>query len=275
VPLLPGLLSNKRKWLKILTPIIEERKKLIQEGVEERMDVLSWLIDEAKGSEIASENLAFRVLLINHGAFSTTTLIIVHILYHLASELHYLPPLRQEIEEAIAEEGWTKNAMDRMHKLDSFIKETMRMRTISTGLVGHKALQDHTFNDGTFIPRGTVLVAPASAVHYDEANYSNAHEFQGFRFIDQKGDADESSRRSFVSLTSEYFPFGHGNHACPGRFFAASSMKLVLSHLLINYDFMLEKGANAGGGKRPEDFFIGGIRIPNQQARLLFRKRQI
>ncbi|KAF9445594.1 cytochrome P450 [Macrolepiota fuliginosa MF-IS2] len=275
VPFLPGLLRNKRKWLKMLTPIIEERKRLIQEGVEDHMDVLSWLMDEAKGPEIASENLAFRILLINHASFSTTTLITVHILYHMASELHYLPSLRQEMEEAIAEEGWTKNAMDKMHKLDSFIKETMRMRPISAGLVGHKAVQDYTFSDGTFIPKNTVLVAPVAAVQYDEANYPNAHEFQGFRFVDQKGDGDESSRRSFVSLTSDYFPFGHGNHACPGRFFAASSMKLVLTHLLINYDFMLEKGATAGGGKRPNDFFVGVVRIPNQQARLLFRKRQV
>jgi cytochrome P450 len=33
--------------------------------------------------------------------------------------------------------------------------------------------------------------------------------------------------------------FGHGNHACPGRFFAASELKIQLSHLLIKYEWKL------------------------------------
>lgn len=37
------------------------------------------------------------------------------------------------MEEAIAEEGWTKAALSKMYKLDSFIKETMRMHPISVG----------------------------------------------------------------------------------------------------------------------------------------------
>lgn len=119
------------------------------------------------------------------------------------------------------------------------------------------------------------MVAPANAIHYDESHYPNAHEFQGFRFIDQTDDGSGSSRRSFVTLTPEYLPFGHGNHACPGRFFAASSMKLILAYFLIHYDFMLENDANSStGGKHPDDFLMGGLRMPNRHARLLIRKRQ-
>lgn len=58
---------------------------------------------------------------------------IVHVLYHLASELHYLLPLRQEIEEAVEKDGWTKKALDTMHKLDSVFKESMRMHPLSVG----------------------------------------------------------------------------------------------------------------------------------------------
>ena len=35
--------------------------------------------------------------------------------------------LRQEVESVVAEEGWTKAGVDRMHKIDSFIRETLRI----------------------------------------------------------------------------------------------------------------------------------------------------
>jgi len=44
----------------------------------------------------------------------------------LAAHQEYLQPLREEIEAVIKEEGWSKAAVAKMTKLDSFIKETMR-----------------------------------------------------------------------------------------------------------------------------------------------------
>ena len=48
-------------------------------------------------------------------------------LYRLLSNPEYIEPLRQEVEAVVAEEGWTKAAMDRMHKIDSFLRETQRL----------------------------------------------------------------------------------------------------------------------------------------------------
>jgi hypothetical protein len=56
------------------------------------------------------------------------------ILHRLLENPEYLKPLRQEIETAVAEEGWTKAAIDKMHNLDSFLRETQRMNIMSTSL---------------------------------------------------------------------------------------------------------------------------------------------
>lgn len=40
-----------------------------------QMDALTWLMDEAEGPEMKTENLAIRVLLIIFGASSTTALV--------------------------------------------------------------------------------------------------------------------------------------------------------------------------------------------------------
>jgi hypothetical protein len=48
-------------------------------------------------------------------------------LYRLLANPEYIEPLRQEVEAVVAEEGWTKAAMDKMHKIDSFLRETQRV----------------------------------------------------------------------------------------------------------------------------------------------------
>jgi len=54
-------------------------------------------------------------------------------LYRLIVNPDYLEPLRQEIESAVAEEGWTKAGMDKLHKLDSFLQETQRIDITNLG----------------------------------------------------------------------------------------------------------------------------------------------
>ncbi len=54
-------------------------------------------------------------------------------LYRLLSHPECIEPLRQEIETAVSEEGWTKAAIDKMHKIDSFLRETQRLDGLDGG----------------------------------------------------------------------------------------------------------------------------------------------
>ena len=47
-------------------------------------------------------------------------------LFYLAALPEYIGPLRKEIEEVNEPEGWTKEVLDQMYKVDSFIKESQR-----------------------------------------------------------------------------------------------------------------------------------------------------
>jgi hypothetical protein len=44
-----------------------------------------------------------------------------------------MEPIREEVEAAVAEHGWTKVALNRMRKLDSFMKETQRTQGLGGG----------------------------------------------------------------------------------------------------------------------------------------------
>ena len=76
-----------------------------------------------------------------------------------------------------------------------------------------KVLKDITLLDGTFLPKGTLLVAAAHPIHHDEAKYADAHAFDPFRFAKMREGEGEGSKHQFVNTSLDYISFGHGRHA--------------------------------------------------------------
>ncbi|KAH9992090.1 cytochrome P450 [Russula vinacea] len=105
------------------------------------------------------------------------------VLYRLLANPEYMEPLRQEVDAVVKEEGWTKAGIDKMYKIDSFVRETFRIDsfTISSSL-RRLALRPFTFSNGVTVPAGTFVAVPASATNTNEGIYPNANEFDGFRF---------------------------------------------------------------------------------------------
>jgi cytochrome P450 len=199
--------------------------------------MLQWFMDAASTnpSRFSDKELAIRVLVLNFASIHTTANSFGHALYHLAVHPEFMQTLRQEVEDLIRKEGWTKAAMSQMRHLDSFFRESTRVTTLNGCKSSHSRIMDRMdtdqcsivsitriamkpfkFSDGTHIPKGTFLGCPTTAVHVDEFNYTHADEFQAFRFV---GKASQPAQ--FAATSSTYIPFGHGKSACPGRFFAS------------------------------------------------------
>jgi hypothetical protein len=53
-------------------------------------------------------------------------------MYRLLDNPEYIEPLREEVDAVIREEGWTKAGIDRMYKIDSFLRETQRLDGIAS-----------------------------------------------------------------------------------------------------------------------------------------------
>jgi len=138
----------------------------------------------------------------------------VQVINDLASAPECQEPLRAEIESVIEKfGGWTKQALTAMKKLDSVLRESQRLNGLAlfTGL--HKAMVPHTFSDGTFVPKGSWVATPATAVHQDADLYENATEFDGFRFSRVREQPDQGTKHQMVSVTGDYLAFGLGRHA--------------------------------------------------------------
>ncbi|KAJ7445668.1 cytochrome P450, partial [Mycena latifolia] len=128
------------------------------------------------------------------------------------------------------------------------------------------------FSDGTFIPYGSFLSVSGQPVQHDPANYDNPEVFDGFRFSRMREQGKDTGEGIFknhmISTAPEHLVFGHGKHACPGRFFAATELKTILAHVVLTYDVK----SDIEGARPPPAF--GGRKRANPAAKIWVRKRQ-
>ncbi|KAG2154646.1 cytochrome P450 [Suillus clintonianus] len=276
-PIIGRLLTNTpssiRRCMAILEPIVQGRLENIEqckgEWNAQPNDMISWLIDVSDKEHRNLRSICLRILVLNFAALHTSAQSFTHALLNLATYPQYCTPLREEASAVINQDGWTKDAMKKLNKMDSFLKESQRFSGTTLFPMMRKAMRPFVFSDGTVIPSGTHVVVASSPMHLDEEYFEGASEFQPFRFSKRRQDDGEDPQFLLASTSPSYIPFGYGHHACPGRFFASSVMKAMMAYLVLNYDIKLEKE-----GERPPDEWFMMNCSPNRKAEVMFRRRR-
>jgi cytochrome P450 len=233
---------------KFLGPVITERKANAgKPGWEKPDDMLQWMIEKSGDFGIHDDEYMATVQLgVGLVSIHSTTITCTQALYDLASKPEYKQPLRDEIMQALKDSNgiFTKEALYNCKLLDSFVKESQRLNPI-TMVIGKRILrQPVTLSSGTHLPKGTRVAVPTEAVSNDPENFPEPEKFDGYRFVKLRSakEGSTSQYHQFVTANKTSLNFGYGKHACPGRFFAAAEIKMILAHFLINYDFELENG---------------------------------
>ncbi|KAK4543416.1 hypothetical protein LTR36_005559 [Oleoguttula mirabilis] len=202
-------------------------------------------------------SVSSRLLALNFVAVHTSNAALVNGLVDILS-----PPagpevylqLRAEAEEvADACQGkWTKSAVLQLEKIDSALRESLRISTFKARGLERivVAAKGVTLPDGTYLPRNTKVGVPVLPMHRDGELYPDADRYDALRFCGtQKVDEDakDGTQRSaspalpsghveLINTSETFLAFGHGKHACPGRFMAAYELKLILAYIAANYD---------------------------------------
>ncbi|KAK7061429.1 cytochrome P450 [Favolaschia claudopus] len=269
-PAVGPLLSPRKKILrrasKHLTPIVAERFRKEQEPGEKFTDrpndLITWLMDAAKGDERTVSAIVQRVLFVNFAAVRTSTDTFTHVLYDIAALSS------SQVERVVRKEGWTRASLNRMYKIDSFLAESQRYWGIGTLSLGRKVVNKDgfTFSNGTTLPYGTYLHSPMWSVHHDPGMASAYVRWLPILKLRQSEEVG-SAKYQVITTTLDYLPFGHGRHACPGRFFAAVELKAMLAHLVLNYDVQFVDG------KRPANQYMASACLPDSSAKIMFRRR--
>ena len=74
------------------------------------------------------------------------------------------------------------------------------------------ALEDFTFKDGSFIPKGAFVSVAQRATHTDRSYYDNPLVFDPWRFSRIMEGESNITKQMATTASVDYIPFGLGRH---------------------------------------------------------------
>ncbi|KAF5638645.1 gibberellin cluster-C13-oxidase [Fusarium sp. NRRL 25303] len=271
-PFLPSVRSVRRHLhfaAEIMAPLISQALQdvkqrqtdaLSADQTQKRGTFISWLLRHLPEKLRTPEQVGLDQMLVSFAAIHTTTMALTKVVWELAKRPEYVEPLRAEIHDVFGPEAGTtdicinKEALSRLRKLDSFIREVQRWCPSTFVTPSRRIMKSMTLSNGIKLPRGSSVAFPAHAIHMSEEtptfspNFSSDLTnpspliFDGFRYSNLRSIKGQESHHQAATTGPDYLIFNHGKHACPGRFFAICEIKMILIELLENYDFRLEEG---------------------------------
>lgn len=148
------------------------------------------------------------------GASFNTTVVLVQCLCELATRPKYISLIRQEVIGVLRanNDTWTKEGIDSMKVLDSFIKESHRYNCFDHAGTPRVVKQDFRFKNGLHIPKGTVLMTPNAPMLFDEEYVKDPFEFDGLRFYELANNSKTPEMLRYTSTNPHYLQFGDGKH---------------------------------------------------------------
>ncbi|KAK8061733.1 cytochrome P450 [Apiospora phragmitis] len=97
-------------------------------------------------------------------------------------------------------------------------------------------------------PQGSYLTINAADRHLDPDLYPDPTRYDAFRFAREAQEAQQDGgqetnqeylrarRLGMTSTSKDFLAFGHGWHACPGRFLVEQMLKMLMAYMLMHYD---------------------------------------
>ncbi|KAK2603480.1 hypothetical protein QQS21_004340 [Conoideocrella luteorostrata] len=227
-------------------------------------DIVDWI--DSENEELGCDPVALQMVL-TVAAVHTTASLVTNTIVFLASDQSTLAPLRQELVTELRKDGCQAGALNNLKLMDSAIKECLRLKPPGIFGMHRAALQDMQLANGLNIYKGDRVFVDIP--HMRDPNlYDSPDTYDIYRFLRMRSNPEQAIKAPLVNTSPEHLAFGHGAQACPGRFFAAVLSKVVLSHLLLKYDWQL---APDGG---PELFAFGLTERINPNHKIQFRRRQ-
>ena len=268
-PYCTRLRAQVRDARKLIDPEVEKRvarvKKALEAGQKppKTADMIGWMHEVARGDEV--DYVALQLGL-SVAAIHTTTETTTQALVDICRNPEIVGPLREEIISVISESGWTKAMLQKLRLMDSFLKESQRFTPMAAVSMNRYVQRKLELSDGTVIPKGSRL--SVAGAYADPAVYENPEKFDAFRFARKRLEPGQTNTWGHVATSPSHMLFGHGQHACPGRFFASNEIKVALCHLLLKYDFDLLDG------EAPPAYRVEGSNSVSLEGKICMRRRK-
>ncbi len=276
--------ARQRRAAELLAPIVEARTTAAAarefDGEKggaaqpEFIDAVQWLLDHyrSKRKRLPFELMAQNQLFYAIASIHSSTLITLSVLYDLIDERNQAArrAIIEEIEQVQKEHlEWTRPAVSKLMKLDSFMKESQRLNYVGHVRVTRVAKVPYTFKDGLHIPKGTMLQVLHSGHQLDSDIFEDPTHFDPWRFLRKRQVPGDENKFQFDSLSDIETEFGAGFHACPARNSATATIKLLLVQFLTQYDLKFD----AERQRRPPNIGHDSATFPIPTTKIFFRQR--
>uniref|UniRef100_A0AAG5D5N5 Cytochrome P450 n=1 Tax=Anopheles atroparvus TaxID=41427 RepID=A0AAG5D5N5_ANOAO len=229
VPFVPTYVD--RWFRKMVNEVIRQRKD------SKRQDLFQALYDNlsVNGSVDVDENLVVghSVTFLSEG-FETSSTMMSYLLYELAVNPTIQDRVVEELQSVLKETDGklTEPSLHKLVYMEAAMMETLRMHspvfTLPRVCTKDFQLPPQFPNDTkqVTIRRGTSVVIPVHAIHYDPEVYPNPNVFDPERFMEE----NRKTRHRYAFLG-----FGEGPRLCLGMKFALHQSKIGIATLLNNY----------------------------------------
>jgi cytochrome P450 len=231
----------------VLSAQLEAKANNLPPPEKTRDTLASWMMKYLAPRHTNVESLVRHQLSFSFAAIHTTTHTVYNILFDLAAMPEYQHELREELKSVLKGCGGelTQGDLIKLRKMDSFMRESQRFNPTNAVAPMRLTVEPLTLSTGQVIPPGTPLGFFAMSINQSNSlyKYPPAEVFDGYRFARMREEKEHENKHQFgCTGPAESFNFGHGIHACPGRFLAAAEIKVMLAHVLQNYDLKLGNG---------------------------------
>lgn len=245
VYLLPAkwrLTTGWKTFKRIVQPEILRRRQIEGFDASISADLVSWMIQDAKSPVEKDAWVVTRLSAsVAAGATYSTANFVAQALSDLVAHPEVLKEVHAEVRDQhlkIAQKGgrWNLAALNDLPKLESAMKETARLSP-GTLLVYSRLMEvDHTLSNGLTLRKGQFITSASHAHNTaNEKAFPNPKEYQGLRFYEQNLHLHRA--QPFYSLDGDILTWGSGRWACPGRYVANLSSKVLLIKLIDEYEW--------------------------------------
>ncbi|KEY71965.1 hypothetical protein S7711_07111 [Stachybotrys chartarum IBT 7711] len=274
-PQVKNLQKTIERGRKLIQPEVDRRRAAMMaarsrgEKPQKHLDSIDWMLELAEAQGLKDFDMVHGQLAMTFMAIHTTSTTLTILLYDLINNPHLIEEVRKEIIQAYTEDrGWKKTTLYKLKLLDSIMKESHRTNTGPPFTMARYVNKNVTLSDGQVLPKGAT-VAFTNMHMNEDSTWPNAAKFDGYRFLNLRNQPGSENRWQFVTTTPQEPTFGHGHHACPGRFFASNEVKLVMVHLIMKYDWKFIDG------KKPAFLFPeAAIRPLDEEAEIMYKSRR-
>ncbi|KAF2092849.1 cytochrome P450 [Rhizodiscina lignyota] len=194
--------------------------------------------------------------------------LVTQLLYESIQHEHIVEPLRNEVRAALTSSDgeWSDQAMSSLPRLESFTRETLRVDGPTLFSVTRSVLQPMQLKCGMELRPGHIITSPAWLVHNDEDIYPKAHEFNPYRFYDEK---TNTATTKATTASEKFLGYGYGSQICPGRHLGIRMSQMLFAKMLMRYDAEFEDKQRG----KPENDIMPGQVLPPYEAKMILRTR--